>query len=101
MICALVVTALLAFMMLKDKKLTQSELDVFTKWVKYMMVEAEDMFGPDTGQAKLYYVYSRMAEKFPAVAEVVTLEELSDYISKVKKSDAWKKIARAAGIEVE
>ena len=96
-----VVTGVLLYIILKDKKVTKSEMSMFKSWLTFAVAQAEDEFGKDTGKAKLYSVYDKFITKFPALAEIITIEQLSDFVDSVKKSDVCKKIMKHFGVEVE
>ena len=87
--------------MCSDKRITQDEMRLFSYWMNFMVTEAEELYGANSGRAKLLYVYTKIIEKYPKIANLMSIEEISDYVDKIKSSDAWKKIARAAGLEVE
>lgn len=89
------------FVILRDGKITKAEMEMAEKWLNFMIVEAEELYGKNAGKAKLFFVYSKFVERFPKIAKVFTIEKISDYVDLCKKSEAWKEIARKAGIEVE
>lgn len=59
---------------------TAKQHEKVVQWLLYAVVEAEKIFGGQTGVIKLRYVYDRFIEKFPAVARVITFETFSSWV---------------------
>lgn len=60
----------------------KQQIEVIGKWLLYIVMEAEQIFGGKTGALKLVYAYDRFIEKFPAVAKVLPFEKFSELVDK-------------------
>ena len=59
---------------------TAKQKDKVLQWLLYAVIEAEKLFGSQTGTLKLRYVYDRFIEKFPNVAKIVTFNIFSMWV---------------------
>lgn len=50
------------------------------EWLLYAVTEAEKMFGSNSGQIKLRYVYDGFVSKFPWLAKIVSFKLFSDLV---------------------
>lgn len=59
------------------QKSSAEQLDKVREWLLFAVCEAEKLFGSNTGQIKLRYVYDLFVSKFPWMAEIVSFEFFS------------------------
>ena len=50
------------------------------KWLLYAVIEAEKLFGSQTGQLKLRYVYDWFVKEYPILSKILTFETFSSYV---------------------
>ena len=60
----------------------KQQIEMITKWLLHMVIEAEQIFGGKTGALKLVYAYDKFIEKFPTVAKVLPFEKFSKLVDK-------------------
>lgn len=62
------------------------KVDKFKKiktWLLAVVIEAEKIYGGNTGQAKLSYVYGLFKENFPFTASFISFETFRDIVDSV------------------
>lgn len=50
------------------------------QWLLWAVTQAEKMFGSQTGQLKLRYVYDLFITRFPFISKFVTFEKFSQFV---------------------
>lgn len=50
------------------------------QWLLWAVTQAEKMFGSQTGQLKLRYVYDLFITRFPFISKFVTFERFSQFV---------------------
>lgn len=72
-----VITAGVVFAVRFAKQPSDEQLAKVRKWLLFAVCEAEKLFGSNTGQIKLRYVYDLFVSKFPWMAKIVSFEFFS------------------------
>lgn len=59
---------------------TNKQLEQIVQWLIYAVAEAEEIYGSETGQLKLRYVYDLFVTKFFWLAKIISFETFSDLV---------------------
>ena len=59
---------------------TEEQLAKVKEWLLWAVTQAERIFGGQTGQIKLRYVYDLFVTRFPAVSKLITFEMFSQLV---------------------
>ena len=73
MLVLLLIIAGLIKLLLNDKKKAM-------EWLLYACLEAERIFGSQTGKIKLRYVYDAFLTAFPVLARFISFEQFSEMV---------------------
>lgn len=74
------ITVCVVFAVRFAKKPSDEQLSKVREWLLIAVIEAEKMFGSNSGKVKLRYVYDLFVGKFPWVAKVISFELFSDLV---------------------
>ena len=59
---------------------TEKQEEKVKEWLLLAVIEAEKMFGGQTGQIKLRYVFDLFVQRFPAIASKISFETFSSWV---------------------
>ena len=76
LLLAIVVVAVIAIVKF-FKQPTDAQIAKVKEWLLLAVTEAEKIFGGQTGQLKLRYVYDLFLTRFPAIAKMISFEMFS------------------------
>lgn len=80
-LAGIIVTAGLIIAIVRFTKMPKKEqIEVVRKWLLYIVIEAEQIFGGKTGPLKLVFAYDKFIERFPTVAKILTFDRFCDLV---------------------
>ena len=78
---AMVIVALNFVISFFQKPTSQQKQQIF-QWLIWCTAEAEKIFGGNTGQLKLRYVYDKFLERFDYLAKLFSFDQFSELVDK-------------------
>ncbi len=78
---AMVIVALNFIISFFQKPTSQQKQQIF-QWLIWCTAEAEKIFGGNTGQLKLRYVYDKFLERFDYLAKLFSFDQFSELVDK-------------------
>lgn len=85
LICYVVIVVCLALIIVGKKNADANEIKAIKKYAFMAVVEAQQVFGIDTGNLKHDYVLGRLADAYPNLFKLLSDEEVDIIIAQAKK----------------
>lgn len=62
------------------KQTREKQVAIFKEWLRFSVVNTEQLIGSTPGQLKLRYLYNVAYDKFPKVIKYISFEDFSKYV---------------------